>query len=95
MNNLTETEKYKIAKEQVAKIKGFYTHLIVYSCVIAFLIFINLKYSPEHLWFQWSAIGWGIGLLGHSNNVFGWFPVFGKNWEQKKIEELMNEQKNK
>ena len=96
MENLkTEQQKYSEAEEQVKEIKGFYTHLIIYICVISFLIFINLTYTPEYLWFIWSASGWGIGLIAHSNKAFNWIPVFGKNWEERKIKELMNNTKNK
>jgi len=31
-------------------------------------------------------LGWGIGLLAHGMNVF----AIGKNWEEKKIQEIMN-----
>jgi hypothetical protein len=90
----TEQEKYLEAKEQVKEIKGFYAHLTSYICVITFLIVINIRYSPDYLWFLWTATGWGIGVLVHSNRAFNWFPVFGKDWEEKKINEFLNNQKN-
>ena len=89
----TDFEKYQKAKEEVEEIKGFYSHLITYVLVISFLLFINLKYSPEHLWFFWTAISWGIGLFFHAVKVFNWFPFFGKDWEQKKIQHLIEEEK--
>jgi len=89
----TDFEKYQKAKEEVEEIKGFYSHLITYVLVISFLLFINLKYSPEHLWFFWTAISWGIGLFFHAVKVFNWFPFFGKDWEQKKIQHFIEEEK--
>ncbi len=92
-NTNQEYERYQEARKKVKEIKGFYSHLTVYVLVISVLIFINLKYTPEYLWFFWSAIGWGFALLGHASKVFNWMPQFGKDWEEKKIKELMDEEK--
>jgi hypothetical protein len=46
-------------------------------------------------WQSFSTLGfWGIGLLGHWFSVFGRDIFFGKNWEEKKIQELMEKDKN-
>jgi 2TM domain len=96
MENTNYTqEQYQQAKKKVEEIKGFYSHLTSYILVIAFLIFINLRYSPKHLWFFWPAFGWGIGLLFHAIGTFDIIPFFGKNWEQRKIDELMKKNENK
>ena len=86
----SDYERYEEAKKQVKEIKGFYVHLLVFIAVNIFLIFINLKYSPEHLWFFWTTMGWDVGVLFHGLGVFKVMPFFGKNWEQKKINELMD-----
>ena len=91
-NTNQEYERYQEARKKVKEIKGFYSHLTIYVLVISLLIFINLKYTPEYLWFFWSATGWGFGVLGHAYKVFNWFPFFGKDWEEKKIKELMEEE---
>ena len=44
---------------------GFYIHLTVFVLVNALLVGVNLLTSPEHLWFQWPLIGWGLGILLH------------------------------
>ena len=49
---------------------GFYIHLVAYVTVNPLLVFINYSTSPQYLWFKWSLLGWGIGLLFH------WFSVF-------------------
>lgn len=90
----SEFERYEEAKKQVKAIKGFYIHLLIYIVVILFLIFINLKYTPEYLWFIWTMGGWGIGLLFHGLGAFKFAPFFGKNWEEDKIKELMDKDKN-
>lgn len=86
-------EKYQKAKKQVQEIKGFYGHLFSFVIVIGILIYINLRYSPEVLWFQWTFFGWGIGLFFHAVKVFNLIPFFGKDWEEKKIQEFMEEEK--
>ncbi|NEX14928.1 MAG: hypothetical protein C1941_09595 [Prosthecochloris sp.] len=63
-------ELYEKAKKKVDARLGFSIHLIVYILVNAFLIFINMRTSPEYSWFIWPLIGWGIGLLFHGLGVF-------------------------
>ena len=89
VTNFSENTAYNKAKQQVEKIKGFYGNLMSYCIVIPILIFINLSYSPKHLWFFYSAIGWGIGLIFHALSVFG----LTSNWEERKIQEMMNKSK--
>jgi len=48
---------------------GFTVHLIVYVAVNFLLIAINLLTTPNHLWFVWPLIGWGIGVIGHAGAV--------------------------
>ncbi|WP_271406139.1 2TM domain-containing protein [Tenacibaculum soleae] len=90
-----ETQQYIQAKKRVKKIKGFYTHLTIYCIVIPTIIFANLKFEPHFHWFWFSLIGWGIGLFSHWLSVFGFQKIgIGKNWEERKIKEIMNEGKN-
>ena len=90
-----QDQMYLKARKRVKKIKGFYTHLTVYCFIIPFLIFINLIFSPGFHWFWFSALGWGTGLMVHWFNVFGFNLLgIGDNWKDKKIKELMQEDKN-
>jgi 2TM domain-containing protein len=59
------------------------------------LIFFNLYFMPEFIWFYFSMIGWGIGLFFHAMGAFRFNPFFGKNWEEKKIREMMEKEKSK
>ncbi|MES2810911.1 MAG: 2TM domain-containing protein [Bacteroidota bacterium] len=92
--NREEIERYERAKKHVENIKGFYGNFISYVLVILFLAFINLRYTPEHIWFYWPMLGWGVGVLFHGIKVFNWFPFLSKDWEQKKIKQYMEEEKN-
>ncbi|MGK0325993.1 MAG: energy-coupling factor transporter transmembrane protein EcfT [Polaribacter sp.] len=89
----TTAQKYILAKKRVEKIKGFYTHLTIYCFVIPIIIFANLKFEPHFHWFWFSLLGWGIGVIAHWFSVFGFNLLgFGKNWEDRKIKKIMEEQ---
>lgn len=81
--------RYQKAKERVEEIKGFYSNLTAYAIVIPLLAYLNYQttYFP---WVIFPALGWGLGLLFHGICAFGYNPLFGKSWEQRKIKELMN-----
>lgn len=85
-----EDELYKAAKERVEEIKGFYVHLFIYIVINIGLILIDVLTSPFHLWFYWPLLGWGIGIAAHATSVFGIKGVLGKEWEERKIKEIMN-----
>ena len=89
----TEYERYQKAKKRVQEIKGFYSHLASYILVMIVLIFINLRYSPQYLWFVWTLLGWGIGVAIHGMVVFNYMPFLGKDWEEQKIKEFMDQEK--
>lgn len=52
---------------------GFLIHVGIYVVVNALLIAINLANRPDHIWFHWPLIGWGIGVLFHGLALFA-FP---------------------
>ncbi|MFZ1946487.1 MAG: 2TM domain-containing protein [bacterium] len=69
---MADESAYEKARTRVEEKLDFFGHLAVYVVVNAFLIFINLKYSPGTLWFYWSLIGWGIGVFFHGMGTFVW-----------------------
>ena len=85
-----ENSNYIKAVEKVEKLKEFYKSLASYCIIIPFLIFINLRFSPRFYWFWFPAIGWGIGLFFNFLEVNNYNIFFGKNWEDRKIKEIMN-----
>ncbi|MDP3312482.1 2TM domain-containing protein [Lutibacter sp.] len=86
-----ESSKYMRAVERVEEIKEFYSSLIAYCIVIPFLIYINLEYSPEFHWFWFPMLGWGLGLVIQGLKAFAYNPFLGREWEDRKIQEYMNE----
>jgi Na+/melibiose symporter-like transporter len=97
--NLTSEEiKYQQALKRVKKIKGFYTHLMVYVVINIGILIANYRNSDanENFW-QWQTFNtvffWGIGLVAHAMSVFMPGILMGKDWEEKKIRELMEKEK--
>jgi len=83
-----KNKAYERAQKRVKEIKGFYGNLISYCIVIPVLIIINLTTSPDDIWFYFPMLGWGIGIAAHGMNVF----AVGKNWEEKKIRKILENQ---
>lgn len=88
-NIYNENVAYQRAKEKVEQLKGFYGNLISYCIVIPVLILINVNTS-DFQWFWFPMLGWGMGLTFHALETFG----YGKSWEERKINELMNKEDN-
>jgi hypothetical protein len=86
--DVSTNSKYLRAKEKVEAIKGFYGNLLAYSIVIPILAFINYN-TTSFAWFLFPALGWGFGLTMHGFDAYGYNPFFGKDWEERKIQEFM------
>lgn len=104
MDNYIQEQKYIRAKKRVKEIKGFYAHLTSYIAVnifISSIIVYGMIHDGDHTFLEaiqnfgvWSVwFFWGIGMFFHWLGVFGFRSiVFGKNWEDRKIKELMDEE---
>lgn len=86
-NIYNENLAYQRAKDKVEQLKGFYGNLISYCLVIPILIIINLRTS-NFQWFWFPMLGWGLGLTFHALETFG----YGKSWEEKKIQEILEKE---
>jgi len=93
-------ERYARAQKRIEDIKGFYWHLFWYLAVNIFITFGSafgnfirvgemevgsLNFGMFSVWFFW-----GIGLIGHWIRVFGKNIFFSKDWEERKIKDLMD-----
>ena len=92
------------AKQRVKDLKEFYKHLVAYILVNLFLAFVwkfSFKifgdfvisnqftddgFTHVPIWFIW-----GVFLIADAVKTFGLINRFTKDWEEKKIKELMNE----
>ncbi|MFS4467978.1 2TM domain-containing protein [Maribacter sp. 2210JD10-5] len=86
-----DDKRYQKAKEKVEAVKGFYGNLIAYCIVIPCLALLNYK-TTSFPWVIFPLLGWGFGLFSHGMEAFGYNPLWGKNWEEKKIRELMEKE---
>lgn len=76
------------AKKHVEELKGFYVHFTIYLIMVPVFIFLNFQ-STEFPWAIFPIVGWGFGVAGHAMEVFNYNPFLGKDWEERKIRELM------
>ena len=78
-SNTSEEYQYHSAVKQVGNIKGFYKHLVVFIVVNIFFVIVKLlKANPnESVW----------------EVLYVTFPFLGKNWEEKKIKEILEQEK--
>ena len=83
-----EDKRYQKAKERVEEIKSFYGNLIAYCLVIPALGILNYV-TTGWPWVIFPAVGWGFGVVVHGMEAFGYNPLWGKRWEEKKLNELM------
>jgi len=95
--NYQEDQSYRAAQKRVKDIKGFYIHLIVYLFINIAIIIANSNFSEFGLKFStfYTALFWGIGLAAHWASVFGTGIFLGRKWEEKKIQELMEKDRQK
>lgn len=99
------SDSYLRAKRKVDNIKGFYTHFIVYIVVNTFITWQQVSEHMENgkslvqafqdngTYMVWML--WGFGLVFHGLNVFITNGVFGQKWEDRKIKQYMDGQKNR
>lgn len=83
--------EYEKARKRVKAKKEFYQHLTSYLVMGLFFFLLNVVTSFGAWWFYWPMLGWGIGILFHYFDVFG-FPGVGNmsnDWEEKQIVEEM------
>lgn len=96
--NYKENIRYKQAQKRVKQIKGFYVHATIYVFINALILIMNTHNHQFTAGQDWWALlmtpfFWGIGLFFHWTRVFGPNFIFGKKWEERKIKELMDKEK--
>lgn len=84
---MNQEERLAQARRQVAAIKAFYIHLLVFAAVMLGLAIIDAA-TGGRWWVQWVFLGWGLGVLAHALFVFVGSSRFVADWEQRKTREL-------
>ena len=85
-----DQDAYRRARRRVRQIRGFYAHVAVFVAVNVLLHLINFAATRRVDWAFWPLVGWGIGLLAHGLATYRWMPFLGRDWEERKIRELMD-----
>jgi len=99
MENINKDQiRYEEAVKKVKKLKGFYTHAIVYVVINIMVFIVNTQnLAPGESYFQFknflTAFFWGIGLLAHGMATFVPYFILGKDWEERKIKQLMEQER--
>ncbi|MGB5818191.1 MAG: 2TM domain-containing protein [Saonia sp.] len=92
MENSNNDNKYLRAKERVETIKKFYGS--IFSSLFVILLVAGINYYVDewrHPWFLWVVFGLGISLIFKALKIFNFNPFMGKDWEERKIKEFMQE----
>ncbi|MGB5982397.1 MAG: 2TM domain-containing protein [Nonlabens sp.] len=91
----TYQQRFTKAKDRVEELRAFYQHFLLYIVInmgiAVFNFYIDQWRTP---WFLFALGGWGIGLMGHAIATFDLNPLTNKDWEQRKIQEMLKKEKN-
>lgn len=85
-----DDKRYAKAKEHVEQLKGFYGNLLAYCIVIPCLAILNYN-TTSFPWIIFPTLGWGFGVTMHGMEVFGYNPLWGKRWEERKLRKFMDD----
>jgi LytS/YehU family sensor histidine kinase len=90
LNAVVDPQEHAI-REQVVKLREFYTGLLVYVLVNIGLWILNYVTLPGRWWVGWVTTLWGASMLIWGFTVFGaanglWF---GAQWQENKVRALM------
>ncbi|SIR41328.1 2TM domain-containing protein [Maribacter ulvicola] len=90
-----EKTKYKKAKQRVEEIKEFYGK--VASAVVTIILVAALNYylnEWEYAWFLWVVFGLSMSLFFKANKIFNLNPFMNRDWEERKIQEFLQQEEN-
>ena len=88
--NTNET-KYRRAQDRVSELKEFYGK--IFRGILAIIIVAAINYYINewtYPWFLWVVFGVGLSLSIRAIRLFAANFFLGKNWEERKVRELMN-----
>lgn len=92
MENTDKDNKYLRAKERVEAIKKFYGS--VFSSLFVIVLVAGINYYVDQWrnpWFLWVVFGVSMGLIFKALKIFNLNPFMGRDWEERKIKEFMQE----
>lgn len=88
----------QMAKEKVHKLKQFYIHLFIYTIGVIFYVAKTYFGVPFNFWpvqfINWFVMAvWTLSIAIQGMQLFVTKNLFGSNWEERKIKELMEKEK--
>jgi hypothetical protein len=84
------------ARRQVRALRAFYMHAAIYATVMVMLVLINIATGDAwrgNWWIQWPARSWGAVVLIHGIIALRGSTLFGPEWEERKIDEIVSRRK--
>ncbi|MGJ8714239.1 MAG: 2TM domain-containing protein [Maribacter stanieri] len=91
-----ENTKYIRAKERVEEIREFYGK--VASAIVTVLIVAAINYylnEWRNAWFLWVVFGLSISLFFKANKIFNLNPFIGRDWEERKTQEFLQQEESR
>lgn len=88
--------KLQRAKERVEEIKTFYSKVM--SAIVTIIIVAAINYylnEWRYAWFLWVVFGLSISLFLKAIKIFNFNPFLGRDWEERKMKEFLNQEENK
>ena len=102
MNQYNEEEKFLRAQAKVERIRNFYIHAIVYIVVNTMITIVKVSRNIENgetfneAIFDFATVAlwlaWGVGIAFHAFSVYGFDYFLGRNWEEERIRQFMEEE---
>ncbi len=96
-----EENKYSRARKRIEQLKKFYKYVMIYVIVNVFISFFKIRNYMDNgdsfleallnfdTYIVW--IIWGFFLLLQAVKTFKAYAFLGKNWEERKIKEYMDD----
>jgi hypothetical protein len=84
-----EAKARKAAKKRADDLRGVFTHLGAFIAVGVFFFIINFATDRQNWWFFYPMLPWGVGMAIHAWNVLWNDRIFGEDWTEKKVQEMM------
>lgn len=101
-NEMTDEQRaYRVARHKVRRLRGWYLHAMVYLAVNGAFWLVFLANGAESLTRHgWPrplpmTLGWGLGLLIHGALVWSSTSGFGRQWESRKVDEFMRDERSR
>ena len=85
-----EAEFEQWAHRRVRSLRFFYTHFTLFVVLNIVLLLIDVS-TPGDPWFYKVLLGWGLVVGLHALHTYELLPWSTQNWEQRKIQEFIEE----